>query len=59
MKKLPDEQTLLELLEMAKEADQKARETGEIVTEIAYKWQKRLEGRQSANHQKKAGQLAD
>jgi hypothetical protein len=50
MKQLPDEHTLFELLEMAKIAEQKARETSELATEIAYKWQKRLEGRKVAKH---------
>lgn len=48
MKQLPDEKTLFELLEMAKITEQKARETCELTTEIAYKWQKRLEGRRAA-----------
>lgn len=38
MKQLPDEKTLFELFEMARIAEQKARETSELATEIAYKW---------------------
>lgn len=42
---------LLELLELAKEFEQKAREMSELSTEIAYKWQRRLETRRSAKQE--------
>ncbi len=42
MKKPLDEQTMLEVLELAKEASQKARETSELATAIAKKYQKRM-----------------
>lgn len=48
MKQLPDEKELLELLEMARIAEHKARETSELATKIAYKWQRRLETRLAA-----------
>lgn len=48
MKQLPDEKELLELLEMARIAEQKARETSELATKIAYKWQRRLETKLAA-----------
>jgi hypothetical protein len=37
-----DEKTMLEILELAKEAEQKARETSELATAIALKYQKRM-----------------
>ena len=51
MKQLPDEKKLLELLELAKDFEQQAREMSELSTEIAYKWQCRLETRRSLNKQ--------
>ncbi|MCT7967764.1 hypothetical protein NG799_15585 [Laspinema sp. D1] len=42
MKKLPDEKTLLELLEMTKLAEHKARRTNELATDIALKYQNRM-----------------
>lgn len=42
MKQLPEEKELLELLEMARIAEQKARETSELATAIALKWKQRL-----------------
>ncbi|WP_254564040.1 hypothetical protein [Oscillatoria sp. HE19RPO] len=42
MKELPDETTLLELLEMTKLAEQKARTTSELATDIALKYQNRM-----------------
>ena len=38
-----DEKTMLEILELAKEAEQKARETSELATAIALKYQKRMQ----------------
>lgn len=48
MKELPDEKTLLELVALGKDFEQKARETCDLATEIACKWQRRLEDRQAA-----------
>ncbi|MBC6481303.1 MAG: hypothetical protein GDA56_29630 [Hormoscilla sp. GM7CHS1pb] len=42
MKELPDEKTLLEILEMVLAAEQKAREMSEFATAIASKYQKRM-----------------
>lgn len=42
MKSPLDEKTMLEILELAKEAEQKARETSELATAIALKYQKRM-----------------
>ncbi|WP_181256754.1 hypothetical protein [Merismopedia glauca] len=43
MKELPDEQTLLELLKLAKDAEQKARELNEIGEQFSQKWLPSLE----------------
>ncbi len=43
MKRPLNEEEMLELLELAKNAEQKARETSEFVTEIALKYQKRMQ----------------
>lgn len=48
MKQLPDEKTLLELLELAKDAENKAKELCDLATEIDEKWRVRLEGRSVA-----------
>lgn len=45
MKELPDEQTLLELLNMAKDAEQKARQLDEMGEQYSQKWLPRLESR--------------
>lgn len=45
MKQIPEEE-LLELLEMAKVAEQKAKEASELATAIAQKWKQRLKNRQ-------------
>lgn len=42
MKELPDDKTLFELLEMTKLAEQKARTTSELATDIALKYQNRM-----------------
>lgn len=42
MKELPDEKTLLELLALAKDFEQKAREMCDMSTAIALKYQKRM-----------------
>lgn len=47
MKQIPEEE-LLEILEMTKAAEQKAREVSELATAIAQKWKQRLKDRQPA-----------
>ena len=47
MKELPEEK-LLELLELAKDFERKAREMSEVATQIAYKWQKKAEAKSKA-----------
>lgn len=47
MKQLPEEKELLELVEMARVAAEKARQTSEFVTAIALKWERRLEARRA------------
>ena len=42
MKKPLDEREMLELLELAKDAERKARETSELATAIALKYQQRM-----------------
>jgi len=49
MKQIPEEE-LLELLEMAKVAEQKARVVSELATTSAQKWKQRLKDRQAAQH---------
>lgn len=41
-KKTLDAKTMVEIIELAKEAEQKARETSELATAIALKYQKRM-----------------
>lgn len=50
MKELPEEK-LLELLELAKDFERKAREMSEVATKIAYKWQKKAEAKSKAEKQ--------
>lgn len=50
MKELPEEK-LLELLELAKDFERKAREMSEVATKIAYKWQKKAEAKSRAAKQ--------
>ena len=45
MKQLPDEKTLLELLQLARDAEQKAKEMSEMGKAFAQKWQYRLTNR--------------
>ena len=45
MKELPDETTLLELLELAKVAEEKAKTLYDLATEIDEKWRMKLEKR--------------
>jgi hypothetical protein len=54
MKQLPEEKELLELLEMAKIAEHKARETSELATAIALKWKQRFEAKRAAREKQEA-----
>ncbi len=45
--KEPDEKELLEILELAKEAEQKAREMCEIITANSRKWRLRAEAKRA------------
>lgn len=45
MKHLPDEKTLLELLEMAKEAEKEAKKLCDLTAKIDDKWRIRLKHR--------------
>lgn len=45
MKELPDEKTLDELIEIAKDFEQKAKDLYNLTTEIDEKWRIRLESR--------------
>jgi hypothetical protein len=47
MKQLPDEKTLLELLELAKDFEQQMISLYELATEIDEKWRVRLESRRN------------
>lgn len=49
MKQLPDENILLELLRLAKDAEQKAREMSEMGEAFAQKWQYRLANKTARN----------
>ncbi len=46
MNELPDTTTLLELLQLAKEAEQKTRELDEKGNQFVQKWENRLKERQ-------------
>ena len=50
MKEIPEEK-LLELLELAKHFERKAREMSEVATKIAYKWQSKAEAKRKAAKQ--------
>ena len=52
MKKLPDEKTLLSLLELAQDAEQKAKALCDLTTEVDEKWRVRLESKRKAAIQK-------
>ena len=47
MKELPDEKTLDELLELAKDFEQKAQDLYVLATELDEKWRIRLESRRT------------
>ncbi len=55
MKEPVDEKTMLEILELAKYAEQKARETSELATAIALKYQKRMREIREARKQQVSG----
>ena len=52
MKKLPDEKTLNELLDLAKDFEQQALSMYELATEIDEKWRVRLESKRKVAIQK-------
>lgn len=52
MKQLPDEHTMLELLEMAREAERKAKELCDLAKEIDEKWRIKLENRRQRQKEK-------
>ena len=52
MKKLSDEKTLLSLLELAQDAEQKAKALCDLTTEVDEKWRVRLESKRKAAIQK-------
>ena len=52
MKQLPDEDTLLSLLELAQDAEQKAKALCDLTTEIDEKWRVRLESKRKMVIQK-------
>ena len=56
MKKLPDEKTLAELLDLAKDFEQQALSLYEQATEIDEKWRIRLESKRKVTIQKSDGE---
>ena len=52
MKKLSDEKTLLSLLELAQDVEQKAKALCDLTTEVDEKWRVRLESKRKAAIQK-------
>lgn len=56
MKQLPDEKTLLEILELARDFEQSAREMCEMSTAIAHKYQKKVSESRQATAQKQETQ---
>lgn len=55
MKELPDQKILLEMLEVFKDAEVKAREMSELATAIAFKYQKRMREIREARQQQANG----
>ncbi|MFB2877462.1 hypothetical protein [Floridanema aerugineum] len=55
MKELPDEKILLEMLEVFKDAEVKAREMSEWASAIAFKYQKRMREIREARQQQASG----
>jgi hypothetical protein len=56
VKQLPDEKTLNELLDLAKDLEQQALSLCEKATEIDEKWRVRLESRRKVASQKSDGE---
>jgi hypothetical protein len=56
MKQLPDENTLLSLLELARDAEQKAKALCDLTAEIDEKWRVRLESKHKIASQKFDGE---
>ena len=52
MKQLPDENTLRSLLELAQDAEQKAKALCDLTAEVDEKWRVRLESKRKAVIQK-------
>jgi coenzyme F420-reducing hydrogenase alpha subunit len=52
VKKLPDEKTLNELLDLAQDAEQKAKALCDLTAEIDEKWRVRLESKRKVAMQK-------
>ena len=52
MKKLPDEKTLLSMLELAQDAEQKAKALCDLTTEVDEKWRVRLKSKRKVAIQK-------
>lgn len=52
MKKLPDEKNLRFLLELAQDAEQKARDLCDLTAEVDEKWRVRLESKRKISIQK-------
>lgn len=50
--KEPDEKELLEILELTKSAEQKAREMCELITEHTEKWRRRVAAKRAVTVQK-------
>ena len=52
MKQLPDENTLLSLLELAQDAEQKAKALWDLTAEVDEKWRVRLKSKRKVAIQK-------
>ena len=58
MKKLPDEKTLLSLLELAQDAEQKAKALCDLTAEVDEKWRVRLESKRKVTMRKSNNESA-
>jgi hypothetical protein len=58
MKQLPDEKTLLELLSLATDAEQKAKDLCDLTAEVDEKWRLRLESKRIPAAQSSGNDLA-
>ena len=56
MKQLPDENTLRSLLELAQDAEQKAKALCDLTAEVDEKWRIRLESKRKVAMQKSDGE---